>query len=327
MRNQGPVRNMPEDKAEAREESVGGTVAENDIVYVEYDLWVGNDLYDSTDKEKSEEHHIYEESAVYEALPVIVDPKKSAKPTGADHFKGHVPPIEGLVTDMIGADLGKDRTVEIPPEKAFGERDTKLVEMKSKREIMRAPEFKKGETYPAVGMTVTFGDRTGWISMVTAGRVRVDFNNRLAGKALKYDYRVVKRAESLEDKALAIIDIHYGSSFGFRVEDEEGTLKITLPEICRLDQNWFSCKVRVVADLRKLLDTPNVVFIEEYLTKDKKDDGKEEGESGPVPEELPPGEEGESEPEEEAAGEGSEGTAQTPEDAGEGAEETEEPGE
>jgi FKBP-type peptidyl-prolyl cis-trans isomerase 2 len=263
------------------EEKAEPIVGDNDIVYLEFDLWVkeSNDLYDSTSKEKAEEHNIFDENASYEPIPIVVDEKRSQTSAGVSHYKGHVPPIEGIIAHIKGAKVGEDREVEIPPEKAFGSRDPKLVELRSRRDILRAPEFSKGDIAPTVGMNVTLGNKVGWISMVSAGRVRVDFNNRLAGKALKYTYKVVKKAETTEDKVLAIIDINYGSSDGFIPQVEGDSAIITLPEICRLDMGWFSSKIRVVADLREYLNLSKVTFLEEYIRKEKKEEKEEKDET------------------------------------------------
>ncbi len=77
---------------------------------------------------------------------------------------------------MLKAEVGKEYEVVIPPEKAAGPRDPKLVELHPVR------EFLKQDIEPRVGLEVTVKNRPAYITAVTAGRVRVDFNNRLAGK-------------------------------------------------------------------------------------------------------------------------------------------------
>jgi FKBP-type peptidyl-prolyl cis-trans isomerase 2 len=159
-----------------------------DIIHLEYEAWIveNNELFDTTKKDLAKKNEIFDEKITYKPQPIIVG-------------SGNV--VKGLDDHLIKAQVKKQYTLELEPKNGFGERDPKLVEMHSKREILRLPEFKKGDKEPYVGMKLVMNNRVGWISAITAGRIRVDFNNRFAGHKLKYKYKVVDFADK-QDKRL-----------------------------------------------------------------------------------------------------------------------------
>lgn len=250
---------IAEKAKEPKEQKTVEKLEEGDLAYLEFDMFImrpdGEELYETTNEESAKENDIYDEKKIYSEVPFIV---------GESRF------LPGLDEVLIGAEIGKDLTVEVPLEKGAGERDPKLVEVRSVREFVRM------KITPEVGERVIIGDRRATITSVTAGRVRVDFNNPLAGFNVKYNYKVIKRAQTQDDKIKGIIDMDYGPSeeFGFEVKDD--VLEIRLPDICKYDEKWFIAKYKVVSDLRKSTDLAVIRFVEEYEKKEKKEEEKEE---------------------------------------------------
>jgi FKBP-type peptidyl-prolyl cis-trans isomerase 2 len=270
-------------------------ISDGDLIYVDYSLWVQlpdgrEDLFDTTSKDVAEEHEKFDEKRSYAPQPVIVG-------------KGRVFP--GWEESLKSAKVGDRTSVEIPPDKAAGERDPRLVELHSIREFIRK------EITPEVGKEIVLGNKKGTITAVTAGRVRVDFNNPLAGRTLKYDYTVTKRAESLEDKAKGIIEMDYGNPDEFEVKVIGEDVMIKLPDVCKYDELWFVSKYRVVSDLREIAGFDSIRFVEEYVKKETPPEAPEEKEAPAEDEaaEEPPAEE-ESVPEELPAEEPSEPPAE-----------------
>jgi FKBP-type peptidyl-prolyl cis-trans isomerase 2 len=230
-------------------------VKEGDLVYMEYEGWIkhsgGEDeLFDTTDEELAKEHNIHDEKKRYGEVPAIV---------GKDRL------MKGLDEALVGATVGEQQEVLIPPEKGMGERDPKLVELFPIR------EFHRQEINPKPGMEVHIKNRHGIVTAVTAGRVRVDFNNPLAGKTLLYRFKVTKRVKGAKAKALAVIEMDYGSSEDFEVKVEKGVADILLPEVCKYDERWFVTKYKVVSDLRDFAGLKTVRFIEEYARREEGD--------------------------------------------------------
>jgi len=227
------------------------TLSKGDIAYIEYDLWLSQPdgswkLRETTSEELAKKEGVHEEKRVYTAIPVIV---------GADRL------MKGFEEALHGTEVGSEKEVTMKADKGAGERDAKLVQLHSLR------EFLKNEIDPHVGMEVNLSGRRGYVTAVTAGRVRVDYNNPLAGRSLKYHYKVLRIASTPEERVKAILDLDYGleESFGIALENEEADIR--LPGVCKTDEKWFISKFRVVADLRQHAGIKKVRLVEEYEEK------------------------------------------------------------
>lgn len=153
-----------------------------DFVEIEY---VGRlksgEIFDLTDKELAKKEGIFNPNARYEPVPLIV---------GA----GLV--IPGLDDTLLGMKVGESKTVEIEPEKGFGQRDPRLIK------VIPTRVFKEE---PKPGMVANFSGRLGRVQSVSGGRVRIDFNNPLAGKKLIYELRIRRKIESKRNQIEAIL--------------------------------------------------------------------------------------------------------------------------
>ncbi|MFO8110251.1 MAG: FKBP-type peptidyl-prolyl cis-trans isomerase [Thermoplasmata archaeon] len=225
---------------------------DGDLIYIDFDIWVlpedkGSEelLFRTTDEEKAHKHEIYDEETSYGPRVVEI---------------GRGMLMEGFEEDVKKAELEEERSVEIPPEKAMGNRDVGKIELFSKRELER-----KGVDV-VVGEEVQLEDRSGTIIQTTAGRVRVDFNHPLAGKTLRFDYTIPSKAEELEEKVDAILEKNYGDA-EFKIKIEEDELEVILPDECKYGQGWFIVKYQVVGDIRKHTEIKSIRFVEEYEGK------------------------------------------------------------
>lgn len=257
--NEGAKMHQAKDE---EKEAAETKVEAGDIVMVEYDAWVedSKELFDTTNEAVAKDNDMFNEKMVYGPQPLIVG-------------KGRLFP--GLDEHMAKAEVGKEYEVLIPPEKAAGVRDPKLVELHPVREFLRQ------EIEPRVGLEVTVKNRPGHITAVTAGRVRVDFNNKLAGRTLKYKYKVVSKPTKPKELAELILKMSYGTSEGFDIEHHGKDYKVKLPDACKYDQRWILSKYGVVRDLREVLGAETVSFIEEYSKPEKKEEPKEEPKETP----------------------------------------------
>lgn len=240
--------------------STSKKVTKGDIIKFDFDAWIADsgEMFDTTNEDHAKENGIFNEKFKYASMPLLVG--------GGRIFPGLEEALEGVkVNDEI--------EVVIPPEKAAGARDPKLVQMHSVR------EFLKQDIEPRPGMEVSMNNKTGVITSVSAGRVRVDFNRRFAGQSLKYKFKVLEVIKDEVERVKAILEMDYGTSEGFQPKIEEKKVSIILPDVCKYDQKWTLAKYKVVADLREALEANPIEFIEEYA---KKEEVKEEK----VPEEL-----------------------------------------
>ncbi len=232
---------------------------DGDFIRLDFDVYVKetDQLIDTTHEEVAKEHEAHSEGAQYKPIPIIIG-------------VGHV--VKGLDNDLLNAKVGEDREIEVPPEDAFGPRDPKLVEVMPMNKIISLPEFRKGDRYPQEGMDIRINNRIGIISRIFAGRVRVDFNKRYAGRTVVYKYAVKELIKDRDEKIRAVFESSYGGSdeFSFKfISDDE--VEIVLPDMVKLDSNWMMAKFKLVSDLRAHMGIKSVRLVEEYVKKEEED--------------------------------------------------------
>lgn len=161
-----------------------------DFLLIEYVGRVSEtgEIFDLTDKNIAKKEGIFDKKRKYKPALVIL---------GADMI------ICGVEEQLRKMKLGESKEFEIPPEMAFGERNPKLIK------IIPLTKFIRQNINPVPGMFVEVDNKTGKIQSVTGGRVRVDFNNPLAGKRLRYWVKVIKVIKEPLEKITAILE-HYG---------------------------------------------------------------------------------------------------------------------
>ena len=167
-------------------------------------------IFDTTDEKTAKENGLYKENAIFKAIPVV---------TG----KGDVLP--GLDEALEKMKAGEEKTIEMGPEKAFGERKKDLVI------VVPLQEFKKRKIQPFPGLIVDLDGQYGRVQTVSGGRVRLDLNSDLAGKNVEYKIKVIKEYTKPEEKAQALAEKYFPIK-GMTVETklEKGKLKIKLPK-------------------------------------------------------------------------------------------------
>ena len=115
---------------------------------------------------------------------------------------------------LIGKNLGKYE-ITLEPEKAFGKRDAKLIQ------LLPESVFRQHQVRPIAGYVFNFDGKLAKILSVNGGRVRVDFNNPLAGKTVKYNLEVKRVVEKVEEKVKALNEFFFRNDFKFEVKDKK----------------------------------------------------------------------------------------------------------
>ncbi len=214
-----------------------------DIVRMNYDAYLADvdKLYDTTSADKAKDAGFFNEKYQYAPLPYIVGSGKLFKV---------------LDEAIAAAEVGKEVTVEIACEDGAGPKNPKLIE------TFPIKEFYKQEIRPFPGLEVQLGDRKGTISSVSAGRVKVDFNNPLAGRDLRYTFTITEVVEDKEAKAECIAQMDFGTSEGFKFEFADDKVSVYTPDIAKFNQNWLMAKFKMVSDLRESFGVDTIEFIE-----------------------------------------------------------------
>ena len=195
----------------------------------------------------------------------LYDPMRKYEPRLISVGEGWV--LKGLDEALVETNVGDRRSIEISPDKGFGESDTSKVRMIPQRKLgEKANEIK-------VGDVVELDDRTGVIRYIGSGRVQIDYNHRLASRTLVYDVNVVKKIESNDDKIRYLIKRRLpieDEKIKFEYKDDE--VVIELSEDITLLDGLQIIKKAVTSDIFKFVDNLNkITFKEVYLSQKAKD--------------------------------------------------------
>ncbi|ENN95785.1 peptidylprolyl isomerase FKBP-type [Methanocaldococcus villosus KIN24-T80] len=150
-------------------------IKKGDIVKIDYVLEVDGKVLDTSIEDVAREYGIYFEGKEYEPLEFIV---------------GNNEVITGLEEAVLGMNVGEEKLVKIPPEKAYGFRDESL--------IQKVPKdlFKDADFEPEKGLLILANGIPAKIVDVDDEYVTLDFNHELAGKELTLKI-IVKDVKSM----------------------------------------------------------------------------------------------------------------------------------
>ena len=134
------------------------------------------EVIETTWEDVAKSSKLYKEGAKYRPILVAVG-------------KGWV--LKSLDEELLKLNVGERKTIELPPEKAFGPRDP------AKIKVIPLRKFGDKAKDLHVGDEVEIDNRIGTVISIGSGRVQVDFNDRLAGKTIIYDVEIVKEIGDL----------------------------------------------------------------------------------------------------------------------------------
>ena len=186
--------------------------------------------------------------------------------------------LKGLDDALLDTNAGDKLTVEVPPEKGFGTRDTGKVRM--------IPLRKLGEDAEkiSVGDAIEVDERTGIVRFIGSGRVQVDFNHRFAGKTILYDVNVLKSLNTDDEKILGLLKRRLPieeSKLKFKVNGAEAD--IMMPEETFLAEGLQIIKRAIVNDIFKFVPKlEKINFIEGYTNTKAEKLQTNQAESKPV---------------------------------------------
>jgi len=156
----------------------------------------------------------------------IYNPKIKYQPVGIILGSGMI--LKGLENKIFEMNIGEKRKIELSAKEAFGEREPKLVK------VVPISEIKKSGIDPRPGLIVDFSGIKGRIQSVSSGRVRIDFNNPLAGKDIEYEVELVEKIDDLKEKIKNVLEFFgvykYDPDIEIDVEKNEIRYKKEIPE-------------------------------------------------------------------------------------------------
>jgi peptidylprolyl isomerase len=240
------------------------TFNKGSLILIDYTAKVKDteEIFDTTIEEDAKKHSIHEPNVKYQ--PKLVSIGEVSYPV-----------LKGLDEALAKTNVGDKLTVEVTPDKGFGERDSGKVRM--------IPIRKLGEDAEkvSVGDTIEVDNKRGIIRFIGSGRVQIDYNHRYAGKTILYDVNVVKSLDSPNDKVDGILKNRLpleDSKITFELKDKE--VSIAIPEEILRADGLQIMKHFIQLDIFKFVPSlEKVNFIETHLNKQtqtKKTETKEE---------------------------------------------------
>lgn len=228
-------------------------VSKGDFILLDYTARIKetNEVFDTSMEDVARKEGVYREGVLYEPMLVVVG-------------EGWV--LKGLDEALEGLEVEKNTTIELPPEKAFGQRDP------AKIKLIPLRYFRERNITPTVGMQVDIDGKLATVRAVGAGRVQVDFNPPLAGKTLVYEVIVRKiLTEPLEKiKALIHRRIPNIKIEKFKLKLTKTKLTVEMPEESFLISDIGFRKRGIAADIHKFFpEIDTVSFVETYKRREK----------------------------------------------------------
>ena len=223
------------------------------LILVDYTAKVKDtgEVFETTIEEEAKKHSLHEPNVKYQPKLVSV---------------GESWVVKGLDEALEKTSVGDKKTVEISPDKGFGERDTGKVRM--------IPLRKLGEDAEkvSIGDTVEVDNKKGVVRFIGSGRVQIDYNHRFAGKTILYDVNILKELKTDDDKASGILKRY------LPVKDDKISFKqtgkildITIPEEMFRAEGLHAIKHFVQTDVFKFIPTlEQVNFVESHVNQKTK---------------------------------------------------------
>ena len=107
--------------------------------------------------------------------------------------------LPAVDASLEGKNVGQEYEIELKPEDAFGQRNPSMMQ------LVPLKTFKEKGVYPTPGLQVNIDGVLATIRSVSSGRVTIDFNHPLAGKALKFWIKIRKEIIDVKEKISAML--------------------------------------------------------------------------------------------------------------------------
>ncbi len=177
-----------------------------EIVYVGKEKQTGN-IFDLNDENAAKKEGVHNPKAKYSGLIVSV---------------GQRDVIEGMDDDLVGKETDKSYKVSIQPQKAFGPKNSKLIQLVS------LSKFKKDQM-PFPGLQVDVNGKIGVVKTVSGGRVMLDFNHPLAGREVEYAYTIKRIVTDSKEKIQSFFKMYFNANPDVDVTEGNALVHMDIP--------------------------------------------------------------------------------------------------
>ena len=226
------------------------TFKKGQLILLDYTAKIkdSGEVFESTNEEEAKKHSIHDPNLKY--MPKLVS-------------VGEAWVLKGLDDALSETTSGDKKTIEVSPDKGFGDRD--------KGKVRMIPLRKLGEDAEkvSVGDTVEIDNKKGIIRYIGSGRVQVDYNHRYAGKTILYDINIKKSLDSDDDKISEILKSRLPIENEKIIYKKTGTsVDVIIPEEIFRADGLAIIKHFTQTDLFKFVTSlTKVNFVETYENK------------------------------------------------------------
>ncbi len=247
-------------KTQETKQEVARVVEKGDFILINYigEVRDTGEVFDTTLEEKAKEAGIYRENERYKPILVVVGEKWI---------------LEGVDEALVGKREGEEFTVEVPPEKGFGVRDSRKIVTTTIKKLQRAGY--EGEIAP--GVVLNIDGRPAIVRAVAGGRVMLDFNPPLAGKVLKYWVKIEKILKDRGEKISALIERHLGDNASeIDVREEDGAVILDMKDLALKEPRLHLEKKGVGDDILRYIEGVEEVRFIDRVAKEAKEETQAE---------------------------------------------------
>jgi FKBP-type peptidyl-prolyl cis-trans isomerase 2 len=173
----------------------------NDFVEIKYTGFANGEIFDSNIEEDFKKLN------------------SKDKPTKVVVAIGHGMVMDGLDDALDNKAFGPEYEILISVDDAFGPRKRELIK------TIPLAHFAEQKVNPQPGMVLSLDNQVVKIIAVSGARVTADFNNPLAGKEIKYKFKILRKVTDTKEKAEAFFNffLRYIPEFG--VKEKEVVVK------------------------------------------------------------------------------------------------------
>ncbi len=187
-------------------------------------------VFDTTLEKVAKENEFSSENAKYKPAIIAVGEKQL---------------LPGLDDQLAGKEIGKEYTITLSSEEAFGKRDIK------KMKIIPMNTFREHKMQPQPGLQINVDGEIGTVSRVSGGRIIVNFNHPLAGREVVYTFKINRKVTDVKEQITSFLNSTLQIPFDkMKVELKEKTATISLPSA--LPEQFTSVLGTKLAELTKL---------------------------------------------------------------------------
>jgi peptidylprolyl isomerase len=183
---------------------------EKDFIEIEYTNTIkeSSQIIETTDADVAKKNNVYNPKTEYGPKVICI---------GQNQI---FPALEEEIKDK---ELNKEYEIILPPEKAFGKKNPKLLQLVS------MSNFKKQNLNPYPGLAVNIDNMMGIVRTVSPGRVIIDFNHPLANKTIIAKIKILKKVTDTKEQVSSIIS-NYIKDFKLEIKNDEAIILAKMPE-------------------------------------------------------------------------------------------------